>query len=186
MKSSIVESEQLRLNTSTSSRKNVEMPLDEEIDVKNDGDDDDADTDDADDDADYFELEEDIFSLLFVSEVKSMCKLFSLCVFVVQVVILFLTYNDLMRDDDRNDKLEPQDDNPFNIPISVKSTSVAVSQFLALIIAVVSQQDVLVSIDALFAVKYDRHVVVHAGLPHATLFRWRLYNTLRWIEGTVH
>jgi hypothetical protein len=136
-----------------------------------------------DEDGDYFELEEDIFSLLFVAEVKSITMLYGLSVFVVQVTILFLMYTDLLKDDHRNSRFE-KDDNKFNIPVNV-DPSVAVSQFLALIIAVVSQADVLMSIDAIFAVRYDRQVVVNSGLPHATLFRWRLYNGLRWLEGTM-
>jgi hypothetical protein len=133
--------------------------------------------DDGDDD---FELEQDIFRI--VAEHKSICFVYCSGVFVVQVMILLLMWSDLIKDDDR--ALFEQDDNRWNIPVAV-DTNVAVVQFLALVIAMVSQDDVLTSIDALISVIYNRRIVEDVGIPHASLFRWRFFNMLRWTEGMM-
>lgn len=138
--------------------------------------------DDDDDDDDDFNLEEDIFSLWFVSECKSMCCVYCFGVFFTQVMILLLMWSDMVKDDDRT--IFEQDDNRWNIPVAV-DTNVAMAQFLALIIVVVSQEDVLGSLDALISASYNRQVVEDAGIPHASLFRWRLFNILRWVEGMM-
>jgi hypothetical protein len=142
------------------------------------------DEDDEDDhENDDFNLEEDIFSLWFVSECKSICFVYCLFVFFVQVMILILMWSDMVKDDDRTSF--EQDDNRWNIPVAV-DTNVAMAQFLALIIVVVSQEDVLGSLDALISARYNRQVVVdNVGIPHASLFRWRFFNILRWIEGMM-
>jgi hypothetical protein len=131
---------------------------------------------------DDFELEEDIFSLWLVSGIKSCSFWYCFAVFFTQVTILVLLNGDVLRDEDRPEW--EKDDNITNIPLEVHWT-VSFSQFLALIIAAVSQDDVLKSIDAVISVKYDPILIQEAGVPNVTLFRWRLFNSLRWVEGMM-
>jgi hypothetical protein len=121
-------------------------------------------------------------SILFVSDFYSITMLYGFIVFFVQFAILVLLFSDLTKDDGRVEGEE--DENKWNIPMNV-SMQVAISQFLAIIVAVISQDDALKSIEAVFVADYDAAVVGAAGCRNSTRYRWYFSNFLRWFEGMM-
>jgi hypothetical protein len=132
-------------------------------------------------------------SILFVSDFYSITMLYGFVVFFVQFAILVLLFSDLTRDTSGRIVVEGDLDEygdygtsnrSWNIPMQV-STQVAISQFLAIIVAVISQDDALKSIEAVFVADYDAAVVGAAGCRNSTRYRWYFSNFLRWFEGMM-
>lgn len=139
---------------------------------------------------DYYTLEEDTFSLFFIADVRSIAFCYSIAIFFFQITILGLIAYDLLADDDKNDKnatssflgtfaTKDSESNYFNVPVYVNK-AVAVAQALALIVAVISQDDCLTALDAI-SVSYNKNILDKH--PSATYLKWCLSNTLRFLEG---
>jgi hypothetical protein len=123
------------------------------------------------------DLQEDVFTLFFLSEPRSKPFLYSVCVIALQYTIYGLLLYSLLEDDDPyRDK-----DNFLKIPAFV-DIYVRVSQFIALLIAVVTQEDVMYTIE-LITVGYDPAIL--ASHPSATRAYWLASCVLRFLEGTV-
>jgi hypothetical protein len=110
-------------------------------------------------------------------------------VFLVQFAIMVLLVTDLTKFNATYNGHEmevegEESDNPWNIPMNV-TVPVAISQFLAIIVAVISQDDVLKSIEAVFVADYDAAIVGAAGCRNSTRYRWYFSNFLRWFEGMM-
>lgn len=118
-----------------------------------------------------FELEEDTFSVLFLSNRMSWPWFFALFVFAIQIAILALIEKDLLEDNESGNFFKVP---PFNDGI------VTAAQFLALLVAVMSQDDCITSL-YIISVVYDKGVM--KTYPHATLASWSISNLCRFGEG---
>ncbi len=121
-----------------------------------------------------YELEEDIFSMIFVSPVCSMPFLYALFVFILQMAILILALYNILRDAD-------PDKNKLHIP-PYTNTEVQLSQCIALLIALFTSDDVITSLDALL-VRYDNDVRLEN--KGATKSKWIFSHLCRFLEGLL-
>mmetsp|Transcript_10106 Transcript_10106/g.18409 ORF Transcript_10106/g.18409 Transcript_10106/m.18409 type:complete len:683 (-) Transcript_10106:187-2235(-) len=116
---------------------------------KGDGDSDDGDSSEArggksimqefidqEDDEHFSELSEDVFSFMYMSPIKSPAFVYGVLVFSFQVLVLALIMSDL---------LDISSENPTGIPPGV-SSPVTCAQFLALLIVVATQDDMITSL----------------------------------------
>jgi hypothetical protein len=123
------------------------------------------------------DLQDDVFTLFFLSEPRSKPFLYSICVIALQYTIYGLLLFSLIEDDDPyRDK-----DNVLKVPAFV-DTYVMVSQYIALLIAVVTQEDVMYTIE-LITVGYDPAILV--SHPSATRAYWVVSCLVRFLEGAV-
>jgi hypothetical protein len=118
-------------------------------------------------------LPRDIFSLLFVSRIISLGFLYSFCFYALQLGIHFLILYNLLRDAPEN--------NPLKVPLSVEIDVIG-AQFCALLVSVISQEDMLTSLN-MIRVGYNRDVL--NNFPAATRLKWALSNVFRFSEGIL-
>ena len=120
-------------------------------------------------------LPKDTFSFIFISRLLSVPFLIAIIVFSFQVAIFSLVSVDVI--DLSNSR------NPFNIPTNVEST-VRATQVLAIIIAIVAQDDVK---KVILILRDGYNVDVFQGTfgHDATKFKWVLSLVLRAAEGLV-
>ena len=145
--------------------------------------DEEEDSGDADSDDDL-ELPDDVYSMLFVANWKSVAFWFAILVFAIQLTILGLVGVDLTKDAPGDDN-----ENKLNVPPIVE-TPVAIAQGIALMIAVLNQDDITLTL-ILVAVGLSspfRQVLpsLQAKFPGgATQVQFWLANFLRILEGLV-
>ena len=120
-------------------------------------------------------LPNDTFSFIFISSVFSIPFLIAIIVFSFQIAIFSLVSVDVI--DLSNSS------NPFNIPTNVEST-VRATQVLAIIIAIVTQDDVK---KVILILRDGYNIDVFQGTfgPDATKFKWIFSLVLRAAEGLV-
>ena len=118
-------------------------------------------------------LPKDTFSFIFISRLLSVPFLIAIIVFSFQIAIFSLVSVDVI--DLSNSR------NPFNIPTNVEST-VRATQVLAIIIAIVTQDDVK-KVILILRDGYDVDVFQGTFGPDATKFQWVLSLVLRASEG---
>lgn len=87
----------------------------------------------------YVQLSRDVYSLMYYSVPLSVTFFFSLGTFLFQIFILILIMLDIV---------DVESDNPVNIPAGV-STVVRIAQFVAILIAVATQDDLITAINEL-------------------------------------
>lgn len=85
---------------------------------------------------DYVRLSRDIYSILFVTNPKKHGFLFAILVFVFQIFVLALVCVDV---------IDLQSQNPLDIPAGV-STAVRAAQFIAILVSVATQDDLITSV----------------------------------------
>jgi hypothetical protein len=123
------------------------------------------------------DLQEDVFTLFFLSKPCSKPFLYSIIVIALQYTIYGLLLYSLIEDDDPyRDK-----DNVLKIPAFV-DTYVGVSQHIALLIAVVTQEDVMYTIEL---IKVGYNPAILASHPSATRDYWVASCLMRFLEGAV-
>ena len=120
-------------------------------------------------------LPKDTFSFIIISSLFSLPFLIAIIVFSFQVAIFSLVSVDVI--DLSNNK------NPFNIPTNVEST-VRATQVLAIIIAIVTQDDVK-KVILILRDGYTADVFQETFGPDATKFKWVLSLVLRATEGLL-
>ncbi|CAB9497433.1 expressed unknown protein [Seminavis robusta] len=132
------------------------------------------------------ELPKDVYSIGYLAPRFSGPFWYALVVFGIQASILWLTFLDLTQD-------HPKfvDANFWNVPPQV-STEVFVAQYLALLVAVLSQDDVTTSLVFFSVGVGPRYPQVQAqlqtkypGKGSATFARYWTFNLLRFTEGLV-
>lgn len=128
--------------------------------------------DDDDDDDITFELEEDIYGMIFLAPIFSASFLYAILVFGVQIAILVLVIVNRLSDPDPNG-------NFFKIP-PLFDYVLNSAQALAILISVFVSNDVVISLDV-FLIKYDETIRHH--FPGASFTKWILSNILRLVEG---
>mmetsp|Transcript_15635 Transcript_15635/g.21396 ORF Transcript_15635/g.21396 Transcript_15635/m.21396 type:complete len:440 (-) Transcript_15635:226-1545(-) len=131
-----------------------------------------AKTEDMDEDREYYELNDDVYSMIFLAPKLSAAFVFSVFTFALKIVIYIFLLVDML--DGANSS------NPLNIPKGI-STLVRVAQGLMLPVAVAIQEDLIASI-ALFNVKFRRSEEMKQ-LPGTTLFKWILGSLCRFVDG---
>jgi hypothetical protein len=117
----------------------------------------------------------DTFSFIIISGPFSLSFLIAIIVFSFQIAIFSLVSVDVI--DLSNSR------NPFNFPPNVEST-VRATQVLAIIIAIVTQDDVK-KVILILRDGYTADVIQGAFGPDATKFKWILSLVLRAAEGLV-
>jgi hypothetical protein len=125
------------------------------------------------------ELHHDVFTLFFLSEPLSQPFNFALFVILTQYTIYGLLLWTLIDDDD------PYRDrnNVLKVPPYVDHGGmVDVAQFMALLIAVITQDDIMLTIE-LITVGYDPALLI--SHPSATLAYWTTSCLARFVEGAV-
>jgi hypothetical protein len=120
-------------------------------------------------------LPKDTFSFIIISRLFSLPFLIAIIVFGFQIAIFGLVSVDVI--DLSNSS------NPFNIPTNVEST-VRATQVLAIIIAIVTQDDVK-KVILILRDGYDADVFHGTFGPDATKFKWILSLVLRAAVGLV-
>jgi len=120
-------------------------------------------------------LPKDTFSFIFISRLLSVPFLIAIIVFSFQIAIFSLVSVDVI--DLSNSR------NPFNIPTNVEST-VRATQVLAIIIAIVAQDDVK-KVILILRDGYDVDVFQGTFGHDATKFKWVFSLVLRAAEGLV-
>lgn len=127
----------------------------------------------SEDEVEEIALPRDIFSLLFVSSITSLGFLYSFCFYGVQLGIHFLILYNLLRD--------APEKNPLKVPLSVE-TDVIAAQCFALLVSVISQEDMLTSLN-MIRVAYNSDIL--DSFPAATQPKWILSNAFRFSEGIL-
>ena len=120
-------------------------------------------------------LPKDTFSFIFISRPLSVPFLIAIIVFSFQIAIFSLVSVDVI--DLSNSR------NPFNIPTNVEST-VRATQVLAIIIAIVTQDDVK-KVILILRDGYTADVFQETFGPDATKFKWVFSLVLRAAEGLL-
>jgi hypothetical protein len=120
-------------------------------------------------------LPKDTFSFIIISRLFSLPFLVAIIVFSFQIAIFSLVSVDVI--DLSNSR------NPFNIPANVEST-VRATQVLAIIIAIVTQDDVK-KVILILRDGYIADVFQGTFGPDATKFKWVLSLALRAAEGLI-
>jgi hypothetical protein len=120
-------------------------------------------------------LPKDTFSFIIISRLFSLPFLIAIIVFSFQIAIYSLVSVDVI--DLSNSR------NPFNIPTNVEST-VRATQVLAIIIAIVTQDDVK-KVILILRDGYIADVFQGTFGPDATKFKWVLSLVLRASEGLI-
>jgi hypothetical protein len=91
-----------------------------------------------------WELEEDLYSLLYLAQPLSLAAAVSIAVFLLQIFILLLIFADLTEDAPTYPEIVFF---PLEAPIDV-STVVAIAQFISLIVATIKEEDIFNSLKA--------------------------------------
>lgn len=117
-------------------------------------------------------LPEDTFSFLVFARVGSPTFWYGLGVFIFQMTLLSLLTSDSVDSSDFS--------NPVGIPADV-NPAVRISQFLAMVVTVVSQQDVVESLNVLYKGYNESKLLEEFGL--VSYNRWVLSASLRLLEG---
>ena len=141
--------------------------------------------DEEEDDMEYIELPDDVYSMLFIANWRSFAFWYAFFVFTLQLLILFLVGWDLLKDYPNE-----QDENKLNVPAIVDFWQVAAAQGLAILIAVVNQDDITIT---LILVAVGISPPFRKALPSlqgkypggATQFQFWLANFLRLSEGLL-
>ena len=120
-----------------------------------------------------FDLPKDACSFFFTSKMNHPAFLFAILVFAFQAAILIVVQIGMTQ--------SASDDNRFSVPPGV-SRAVRVSQFFALTLAPVTQDDFIQSLDSLI-VRYDSGV--REIFPSASKTKWALSNILRGLHGCL-
>jgi hypothetical protein len=120
-------------------------------------------------------LPKDTFSFIIISRLFSLPFLIAIIVFSFQVIIFSLVSVDVI--DLSNSR------NPFHLPTNVEST-VRATQVLAIIIAIVTQDDVK-KVILILRDGYTADVFQETFGPDATKFKWVLSLVLRATEGLL-
>eukprot|EP00978_Attheya_sp_CCMP212_P027465 scaffold91963_cov33-Attheya_sp.AAC.1 len=120
-----------------------------------------------------FEPLKDIFSLMFVCNIKSLGMAYSVFFFTLQVAILVLiAYNVLPN---------APAGNPLNVPVGTR-VDVIMAQALALFVSLITQSDFLATFD-LINVKYKDSVL--SLFEGATSTKWIVSNSCRFVVGVM-
>ncbi|CAB9527829.1 expressed unknown protein [Seminavis robusta] len=122
-----------------------------------------------------FELEEDLYSLLYLARTCSMTTFVTVGVFLLQMFILGLIFADLTAEAPVHKEVVFF---PLEVPVDIPTT-VAVAQFVSLLVATIKEEDIFVSLKALIVVGHDERVSVR--FPGATPLKWWIANTLRFL-----
>lgn len=125
----------------------------------------------------YFHLEEDLFSLMYLCRICTFPFLVGFLVFFLQIFILALALTDLTRDVPVFSEVLAF---PVDVPIDIE-TQVVIAQLVSLVVATLKEEDIFVSLKALILVGHDDRVL--SRFPGATAQKWWLSNSLRLIEG---
>eukprot|EP00978_Attheya_sp_CCMP212_P045430 scaffold346263_cov24-Attheya_sp.AAC.1 len=120
-----------------------------------------------------FEPMKDIFSLMFICNIKSLGFAYSVFFFALQVAILVLIAINVL--------LDAPDGNPLNVPVGTR-LDVIVGQVLALFVSLITQSDFLATFD-LINVKYDATVL--SLFEGATRTKWIVSNICRFLVGVL-
>lgn len=128
------------------------------------------------------EFSTDVFSMIFLASWDSPGFWFALVVFSLQITILLLAYLDLTED-----KAGDEDDNRFNV-VPTASSLVGAAQSIALLIAVMSQDDVTTTLLLVSIGLGDRYSQFQLTLQQkypggANSWQFWLSNLLRFCEG---
>jgi len=130
-----------------------------------------SDESDTEEDGHIFRLSEDSYSILFVAKLNSKPFWCAIGVLFIQVLVLGLAVYDMARQNSGH---------LFYPPINV-SLAVAITQYVSLVVAGLTQVDVFISLEALTVVDYIQSVTVN--YPGATKTKWILSNGLRLMVG---
>jgi hypothetical protein len=122
-----------------------------------------------------YELKQDVFSMIFISQIKSVAFLYSCFIVLVQIVILVLCLIGLFKN--------RQEGNLLQIPVH-NAMSEIVAQALALLVTVLVAGDIINALDV-FDVKFSENVQTLFDVPHASELKWYLANVLRFIVGSL-
>ena len=115
----------------------------------------------------------DTYSMMFVSPSLSNAFFYAMTIFFIQIFILILFIVNLLS--------ESTPENVFVVPVQTPK-EVKVGQFIALIVTMLTADDVTRSLDV-FTVIYDHDV--QKDFPHATKFKWIITRILRLLEGLL-
>ncbi|CAB9509322.1 expressed unknown protein [Seminavis robusta] len=124
-----------------------------------------------------FNLEEDLFSLMYLCRPCSLTFAVSIFVFCLQLMILALALTDLASDAPVFDEMVPF---PIDPPIEIPPQVLA-AQIVSLMVATLKEEDIFVSLKALMVVGHDEQITQR--FPGAVVQKWWLSNILRLIEG---
>jgi hypothetical protein len=117
------------------------------------------------------ELEEDVFSVLFVSPIFSVAFMYSIFIVAVQMIILILCLIGLFRDSSPGNYLQIPVQNEF---------SESLAQALAIMVSIFVSGDIVNAL-CVFDVKYSTSV--QSELPGAKKWKWYFTNVLRLSVG---
>lgn len=120
-----------------------------------------------------FEVEEDVYTMIFASPVKSVTFWYAIFIIAIQLSILILATINLLREGHR--------DNIFSVP-PYTPIEVTFAQAVAIFVTILVARDVTSSLDV-FTVSYDDEV--SRKFPAASYKKWVLSHTLRLVEGLV-
>ncbi|CAB9518387.1 expressed unknown protein [Seminavis robusta] len=101
-------------------------------------------------------------------------------VFLLQMFILGLIFADLTAEAPVHKEVVFF---PLEVPVDIPTT-VAVAQFVSLLVATIKEEDIFVSLKALIVVGHDERVSVR--FPGATPLKWWIANTLRFLTGLLN
>mmetsp|Transcript_39249 Transcript_39249/g.57734 ORF Transcript_39249/g.57734 Transcript_39249/m.57734 type:complete len:756 (-) Transcript_39249:62-2329(-) len=122
-------------------------------------------------------LENDIFTLMFLANRNSLTFIFSVSVFILQMVVLAMISYNLMKE--TGDFFQ----NPFRIPIN-NEWDVILAQGCAIVIATFFQVDCLTSL-ANINLKYEENAIASKGYFNASRSSWIVSNICRFLEGLI-
>lgn len=136
-----------------------------------------------------YHFDEDIYTMMIFLKWNSYGFFYSIFIFLCQMVILSLVLVDLIDDDGANiegSKLGVNadgraDGSKLNVPVDIE-TQVAVTQVIALVLVVVTLNDLHVSIGAA-ALGWKPPFVFESSETGVTLWKWWMSTVLRFIEG---
>jgi len=130
-----------------------------------------SDESDTEEDGHLFRLSEDTYSILFIAKLNSRPFRCAIAVLIIQLSVLILAVSDMKRE---------HSNHLFYPPINV-SLAVAITQYVSLVVAALTQVDVFISLEALIVVDYVPSVT--EKFPAATKVTWILSNSLRLLVG---
>jgi hypothetical protein len=130
-------------------------------------------TNDRKNDENVFNLQQDIFTLLFISPFTSISFLYAFVIYSFQMSILCLAVVSLLRD--------TPDGNPWRIPLFI-TWDVRLAQFLALMVSVFTARDIIQVLD-IFQIQYSENI--KNIFPKAHLYKWYVSAFLRLAEGVL-
>ena len=118
-------------------------------------------------------LTSDTFNFMIIAPTSSTPFLLSILVVTLQMTAFFLVAANMLD--------VTEEENPFNIPTNVNGW-VRVSQFVAIAIAVLTQNDLITSFDLM---RSGYNASLHGSFEHATFWKFVLSTTLRFLEGSA-